>query len=56
VKFAASRWRGYLAMDVALDRARAGLRAMDSVAVRDAACRTLATFVVDDGTPGARPA
>jgi alkaline phosphatase D len=54
VKFAASRWRGYLAMEVAPSRSRAELRAMDSVAVRDAPCRTLATFVVEDGTPGAR--
>lgn len=47
-----SRYRGYVRVEVTPARMRADLRAMDSVANPDAACGTLASFVVEDGKPG----
>ena len=47
-----SRYRGYVRMEVTPQRCIADLRAMQSVQTRDAACSTLATFVVEDGRPG----
>ena len=56
IKFADSRYRGYTRMEITQSRMAAELRAMESVAKRDAACSTLATFVVEDGRPGAQKA
>ena len=41
-------------IDVAPGQLRADLRAMESVTNRDAACTTLASFVVEDGKAGAQ--
>ncbi len=56
MKLVDSRYRGYVRMAVSARETRADLRAMDSVTRPDAACRTLASFVVEDGTPGPRRA
>jgi alkaline phosphatase D len=47
-----SRYRGYVRTEITPTRLAADLRAMDSVTGRDAACATLASFVVEDGRPG----
>ena len=47
-----SRFRGYARVDVGPKRLQVDLRAMQSVLERDAACSTLASFVVEDGKPG----
>ena len=47
-----SRFRGYTRVDVAPGSLRADLRIVDTVKLRDAACSTLASFVVEDGRPG----
>ena len=47
-----SRYRGYVRAEVTARRMTADLRAMESVATRDAPCSTLASFVVEDGKPG----
>jgi alkaline phosphatase D len=47
-----SRYRGYVRVDVTPKRWLADLRAMESVRTREASCRTLASFVVEDGKPG----
>jgi len=52
IVFAQSAYRGYTRMDVTPKRLTADLRAMESVQTRDAACRTLATFGVEEGRPG----
>jgi alkaline phosphatase D len=52
IKLADSRYRGYVRMEVTPASLRAELRAMASVQARDAACTTLAAFVVQDGRPG----
>jgi alkaline phosphatase D len=51
-KLADSRFRGYVRMALAPGLLRAELRAMQSVQTADAACSTLASFVVADGKPG----
>lgn len=56
MKLVDSRYRGYVRMEVTAKEARADLRAMASVAKADAACGTLASFVVEDGRPGPRRA
>jgi alkaline phosphatase D len=56
VKLADGRYRGYVRIDARRGRLSADLRAMASVAERDAACSTLASFVVEDGRPGPQPA
>ena len=56
IVFAESTYRGYTRVDVTPTRLTADLRAMDSVQTRDAACRTLASFAVEDGRPGAQRA
>jgi alkaline phosphatase D len=56
VKLADSRYRGYVRIALAGARFTADLRAMETVQKRDAACNTLATFVVEDGKPGAQKA
>ena len=47
-----SRYRGYVRVEVTPRRLQVDLRAMESVQTRDAACSTLASFVVEDGKPG----
>jgi alkaline phosphatase D len=51
-----SRQRGYVRVEVTPGLWRADLRALESVTVRDAACGTLASFVVEDGRPGPQSA
>jgi alkaline phosphatase D len=51
-----SRYRGYVRVEVTPARWTADLRAMESVQRRDAACNTLATFVVENGRPGPQKA
>ena len=47
-----SRYRGYTRVDITPQHWTADLRIMESVRDRDAACRTLATYVVEEGKPG----
>ena len=47
-----SRYRGYVRADITPQRMAVDLRAMDSVATRDAACTTLGSYVVENGRPG----
>jgi alkaline phosphatase D len=47
-----SRYRGYTRMDLAPERCVADLRIMETVQRQEAACGTLATYVVEDGRPG----
>jgi alkaline phosphatase D len=54
IRFANSAYRGYVRMELTPKRLRADLRAMETVRTRDAVCRTLASFVVEDGRPGPR--
>ena len=56
IKFADARYRGYVRVELTPQQWRADLRAMESVAKPDAACNTLASFVVENGVPGARRA
>ena len=46
------RYRGYVRAELTPKRMTVDLRAMESVQTRDAACNTLASFVVEDGRPG----
>ena len=46
------RYRGYVRVEVTPGSMRADLRAMESVQSREAACNTLASFVVEDGKAG----
>jgi alkaline phosphatase D len=52
MKLMDSRYRGYTRVEVAPGTMRVDLRAMESVQSREAACSTLATFVVEDGKAG----
>lgn len=52
ILYAEGRHRGYTRVDVTPKLWRADLRGMDTVKTRGAACRTLASFVVEDGRPG----
>jgi alkaline phosphatase D len=56
IKFADGRQRGYVRVELTPGLWRADLRAMESVQKRDAPCSTLASFVVEDGRPGAQRA
>jgi alkaline phosphatase D len=47
-----SRFRGYARAELRRDRLQVDLRAMEGVQQREAPCRTLASFVVEDGRPG----
>jgi alkaline phosphatase D len=47
-----SRYRGYVRVEVTPQRWTADLRIMETVQRRDAACSTLATYVVEDGKAG----
>ncbi|OGA12926.1 MAG: hypothetical protein A3D95_00485 [Betaproteobacteria bacterium RIFCSPHIGHO2_12_FULL_69_13] len=51
-----SRFRGYTRVEVTPTLMRVDLRAMETVQRREAACGTLASFVVEDGTPGPKRA
>jgi alkaline phosphatase D len=52
MKLVDSRYRGYVRVEVTPTQMRADLRALDSVQQTDAACNTLASFVVEDGKAG----
>jgi len=52
ILYAESRYRGYTRVEITEKAARFDLRGMESVRVRDAACNTLASFVVESGKPG----
>jgi alkaline phosphatase D len=52
VLYAESRYRGYVRVEATPKQLRADLRGLQSVQSRDATCSTLASFVVEDGTPG----
>ncbi len=52
MKLVDSRYRGYVRIEVTPTQMRADLRAMESVLQTDAACNTLASFVVEDGKAG----
>ncbi len=56
IVFAESTYRGYTRMEVTPKLLSADLRAMETVQTRDAPCRTLATFVVENGHPGPKKA
>jgi alkaline phosphatase D len=56
VMLADGRYRGYVRMEIKRAKLKADLRAMESVAQRDAACGTLASFAVESGRPGPRRA
>jgi alkaline phosphatase D len=53
IKLMDGRYRGYVRVEVTPGRMRADLRALESVKTREAACNTLASFVVEDGRAGA---
>lgn len=55
VLLAESRYRGYVRMELTPGALKADLRAMESVKSAGAACKTLASFVVEDGRPGPQP-
>ena len=52
MKLMDSRYRGYTRVEVTPGKMRVELRAMESVTTRDAACNTLASFVVEHGKAG----
>ena len=52
LKLMDSRFRGYTRVEVTPGRMQVELRALEDVRVRDSACNTLATFVLEDGRPG----
>jgi alkaline phosphatase D len=56
IKFADSRYRGYTRVEMTQTQTVTDLRAMANVASRDAACSTLASFVIEDGKAGAQKA
>jgi alkaline phosphatase D len=56
IHFANGSKRGYLLMDVTAQRMLTKLRAMETVKRHDARIETLASWIVEDGTPGARSA
>jgi alkaline phosphatase D len=56
LRFANGTRRGYVRVELTPPRMRVELRAMRSVTQPRAPVDTLATFVVDDGRPGAHPA
>ena len=56
MKLVDSRFRGYVRVEITPAQLRADLRAMESVTSREAACNTLASFVVEDGKPGPQKA
>lgn len=55
IKFANGTRRGYLRLEITPGQCRADLRTVRTVAQPGAPAETLASFVVEDGRPGARP-
>jgi alkaline phosphatase D len=53
VRYATGLHRGYLRFEATPRRLTADLRAVDSVSDADSGCTTLASFVVENGRPGA---
>ena len=53
VRFFESRLRGYVRCEITPERWRTELRVLDDVRDRNARARTLATFLVENGRPGA---
>jgi alkaline phosphatase D len=56
IRYGQSGPRGYLRMTCAGQHLQADLRGLNDVTQPDTACRTLASFVVEDGHPGAQRA
>jgi alkaline phosphatase D len=56
IKYGDLTRRGYVHMELTPARARAELRGLDNVTSRGAGIATMATFVVEDGRPGAQRA
>ncbi len=56
VKLADRGARGYVRMEVTPGGLTTDLRALDNAAVRDSACKTLASYFVEDGRPGPQKA
>ena len=56
VKLANGEQRGYVRLEITPARCEVRLRVLDNEKRRDSALGTLATFVVEDGRPGALPA
>ena len=56
IRYANSQFRGYTRVEATQSRMTVDLRAMESVVRRDAPCSTLASFVIEDGRPGAQKA
>ena len=56
VRFANGEKRGYVVMDLAEKRCLAELRVIDSEKAADSPISTLASFIVEDGRPGAEAA
>ena len=54
IRYFESRWRGYLLCDITAQSWRTDLRIVDSVENPRSTARTLATFHVEDGRPGAQ--
>jgi alkaline phosphatase D len=54
MKFGDLTRRGYVRMELTKAKARADLRGMEHVRTRDAGAETMASFVVEDGRPGAQ--
>ncbi|MBM3222254.1 MAG: alkaline phosphatase [Candidatus Tectomicrobia bacterium] len=53
VKFARSDTRGYVQLDITPERCLAHLRGLDSVKKRSSTVTTLASYMIDNGRPGA---
>jgi alkaline phosphatase D len=56
IHYATGERRGYLRLTAAPGRLTADLRGVTSVREREADCATIASFVVEDGLPGPKPA
>jgi alkaline phosphatase D len=54
LKYGRSDRRGYVRVELGARQMRAELRGLDSVKVPDSPCQTLASFVIEDGRPGAQ--
>ena len=56
IHLAETRYRGYMRVELTPRQMKVDLRAMENVTQPDAACSTLASFVVEDGRPGPQKA
>jgi alkaline phosphatase D len=54
IRYFDSRWRGYLYCEITPELWRTDLRIVDDVAIAASGGRTLASFHVEDGLPGAQ--